>query len=81
MRAAVRRDKAFRVLESTEPALARAFLGELGALAAREVDTLAGAALMRSWRSLHRFLALLMIVSVSLHIGVAWYYGFRWIFR
>ena len=41
----------------------------------------AGAALMRSWRSLHRFLAILMIVSVSVHIGVAWFYGFRWIFE
>jgi hypothetical protein len=36
--------------------------------------------MMRSWRSLHRFLAILLIVSVVLHIGVAWYYGFRWIF-
>jgi hypothetical protein len=81
MRSAARADKAFRVLENTEPRLAHAFLRELGGLAAAEVDTLAGAALMRSWRSLHRFLALLMLVSVSLHIGVAWYYGFRWIFH
>jgi hypothetical protein len=36
--------------------------------------------MMRSWRSLHRFLAIMMLVSVSVHIGVAWYYGFRWIF-
>ena len=61
--------------------LARAFFVELGDLAAAEVDTHAGAALMRSWRSLHRFLAILMIVSVSVHIGVAWFYGFRWIFE
>jgi hypothetical protein len=81
MRSAARDDKAFRVLENTEPRLAHAFLTELGGLAAAEVDTLAGAALMRSWRSLHRLLALLMLVSVSLHIGVAWYYGFRWIFH
>jgi hypothetical protein len=80
MREAARADKLFRVLKRTEPALARAFLVELGELAAKEVDTNAGAAMMRSWRSLHRFLAILLIVSVLLHIGVAWYYGFRWIF-
>jgi hypothetical protein len=77
---AARGDKLFRVLQNTEPRLARAFVDELGELAAAEVDTHAGAALLRSWRSLHRFLAILMLVSVSLHIGVAWYYGFRWIF-
>jgi hypothetical protein len=80
VRAAARGDKLFRVLGRTEPALARAFLRELGELAAKEVDTNAGAAIMRSWRSFHRFLAILLIVSVVLHIGVAWYYGFRWIF-
>jgi len=77
---AVRSDIIFRQLEDVDPRLARAFVTELGDLAASEVDTLAGAALVRSWRSLHRFLAILMLVSVSLHIAVAWYYGFRWIF-
>ena len=77
---ALRGDKTFRVLENQEPRLARAFVAELADLAAAEVDTLAGASLMRSWRSLHRFLAILMLLSVSLHIAVAWYYGFRWIF-
>ncbi|HZU84228.1 MAG TPA: hypothetical protein VE987_14965 [Polyangiaceae bacterium] len=81
LRAAARRDKTVRVLERTEPALARAFFAELADLAAGEVDAHAAAALMRSWRSLHRFLAVLMIVSVTVHIGVAWYYGFRWIFE
>jgi hypothetical protein len=81
LRKAARRDKMVRVLERTEPALARAFVTELGVLASREVDSHAGAALMRSWRSLHRFLAILMVVSVSVHIGVAWFYGFRWIFE
>jgi hypothetical protein len=78
---AARKDKMFRVLEHNDRRLARAFYEELGELAAGEVDTQVGAALMRTWRSLHRFLALLMIVSVSLHIGVAWFYGFRWIFE
>jgi hypothetical protein len=79
--ASARGDKTFRVLQDTDPRLARAFIDELSELAAAEVDTLAGGALMRSWRSLHRFLAILMLVSVTLHIGVAWYYGFRWIFE
>jgi hypothetical protein len=38
------------------------------------------AALLRSWRGLHRFFALVMLVAVFLHAGVAWYYGYRWIF-
>jgi hypothetical protein len=80
MRRAARADKLFRVLKRTEPALARAFLVELSELAAKEVDAYAGAAMMRTWRSLHRFLAILLFVSVSLHVFVAWYYGFRWIF-
>ena len=73
-------DKTFRVLSKTDRALARALVAELAVLAAAEVDANAGSALMRSWRSLHRFLALLMVVSVTVHIGVAWFYGFRWIF-
>ncbi len=81
MLAAARVDRMFRVLENTDKRLARAHVTELGLLAAAEVDTQAGAAFMRSWRSLHRFLAILMLVSVSVHIGVAWYYGFRWIFE
>jgi hypothetical protein len=80
LRKAARADKIFRVLTRTEPALARAFLDELNGLVAKEVDTQVAASMMRSWRSLHRFLAILMVVSVSVHIGVAWFYGFRWIF-
>ena len=38
------------------------------------------AALLRSWRGLHRFFALLMLAAVLLHAGVAWHYGYRWIF-
>ncbi len=79
--AAAREDRMVRVLERTDPKLAKAFMVELGDLAAKEVDVNAGAAMMRSWRSLHRFLAILMVVSVSVHIGVAWFYGFRWIFE
>lgn len=80
VRKAAHSDKTFRVLLKTDPTLARALVAELAVLAAGEIDANAGTALMRSWRSLHRFLALLMIVSVTVHIGVAWFYGFRWIF-
>jgi len=38
------------------------------------------AALLRTWRGLHRFFALLMMVAVALHAAVAWHYGYRWIF-
>ena len=37
-------------------------------------------ALVRSWRGLHRFFALLMLATVGLHVGVAWHYGYRWWF-
>jgi hypothetical protein len=80
MEHAAREDKLFRVVARTDRALARDLVGELGDLAAAEIDTNAGAAMMRSWRSLHRFLAILMLLSVSVHIAVAWYFGFRWIF-
>jgi hypothetical protein len=80
LKVAVHGDKLFRVLRRTDPALAKAFLLELGDFAAKEVDTNAGAAMMRTWRSLHRFLAILLLVSVSVHVYVAWYYGFRWVF-
>jgi hypothetical protein len=78
---AAKSDKLFRVVARTDHALARDLVYDLSILAAGEVDTHAGAAVMRSWRSLHRFLAILMVVSVSVHIAVAWYFGFRWIFE
>lgn len=52
----------------------------VGKAASREVRSQAGAALLRSWRSLHRLFALTMLVTVGVHVGVAWYYGYRWIF-
>lgn len=60
---------------------ADAALGKVAAIAAaREVRAHAGTALLRSWRSLHRLFALTMLVTVGVHIGVAWHYGYRWIF-
>ncbi len=52
---------------------------EVVKLAAEPVRTYGAECLLRSWRSVHRFAALLMIVSVSVHIVVAWVLGFRWI--
>ena len=80
IRRTARTDKLFRAVAKADATLARDLVDELGDLAAAEVDTHAGRAVMGSWRSLHRFLAILMLVSVSVHIAVAWYYGFRWIF-
>ena len=58
----------------------RALGHHLGDLAAGEVRAVAAAAFLRSWRSLHRLFALLMLTTVVVHIGVAWHYGYRWIF-
>jgi hypothetical protein len=43
-----------------------------------EVRARAATALLRSWRSVHRLAALLMVCLVVLHIGIAWYYGVIW---
>lgn len=53
----------------------------LAAAAATEAGSSGKAALLRSWRGLHRFFALLMLASVLLHAGIAWYFGYRWIFE
>jgi hypothetical protein len=53
---------------------------ELYAASAADARASGVAALLRSWRALHRFFALLMLSAVLLHAGVAWYYGYRWIF-
>jgi len=54
--------------------------GELYAASAADARSSGVAALLRSWRAMHRFFALLMLAAVLLHAGVAWYYGYRWIF-
>ena len=48
--------------------------------AAADARAPGAAALLRTWRGLHRFFAILMLLAVGLHIGVAWHYGYRWIF-
>lgn len=80
VRKAAREDVMVRALLKKDRRLARDLVGELADLAASEIDTVAGAAVMRSWRSMHRFMAILMVVSVAVHVGVAWFYGYRWLF-
>jgi hypothetical protein len=48
--------------------------------ATREVVAIMASSLLQSWRGLHRFLALILILLVPVHIAVAWVYGYRWIF-
>jgi len=58
----------------------RAVIRELEGAAAADARAAGVTALLRSWRGLHRFFALMMLAAVFLHAGVAWYYGYRWIF-
>jgi hypothetical protein len=48
--------------------------------AALEVRGEAAATLLCSWRSLHRFFALLMLMCVIVHVTMALRYGYHWIF-
>ncbi|MBX3226562.1 MAG: hypothetical protein KIT84_32115 [Labilithrix sp.] len=77
---AAARDPAIQMLIQIERERVVDLVAELGDLAASEIDSNAGAALMRSWRSVHGFMAILMVLSVTVHIWVAWAYGYRWIF-
>ena len=53
-------------------------LAECTRLYCAEVRATAATALLRSWRGVHRFSALLMVALVAMHIAIAWYYGFVW---
>jgi hypothetical protein len=55
-------------------------LAECTRIYVAEVRAAAASTVLRSWRGLHRFAALLMVLLVAMHIGVAWYYGFVWVF-
>lgn len=63
-----------------ELSLLRKPLAECTSFYTAEVRASAARALLESWRGLHRFAALLMVLLVGMHIAVAWYYGFVWIF-
>lgn len=70
----------YEIAHLTEVRLLGAKVAESAEIAAAEVRAVAQDALLRSWRGLHRFFALLLVVLVLVHIGVAWYMGYRWIF-
>ncbi len=77
-----RRTMIFAILSprsEMSPAL-RKVSAELSRAASAEARASGVSALLRSWRAIHRFFALLMLTAVVLHAGVAWYYGYRWIF-
>ena len=74
------RDPALQLLAQVEHERVIDLVTEMMDLAASEIDSNAGAALMRSWRGIHGFMAILMVLSVTVHIWVAWMYGYRWIF-
>ncbi|HTV25554.1 MAG TPA: hypothetical protein VMG12_42955 [Polyangiaceae bacterium] len=63
-----------------EVALLAKPIGDCTSIYLGEVRSAAAAALLRSWRGVHRYAALLMVLLVALHIGIAWYYGFVWVF-
>lgn len=82
-RAGRRRRKAIRALLPARKFLSRAqraAAAELVQAAVAEARADGVAAILRTWRGLHRFFALLMLAAVLLHGGIAWYYGYRWIF-
>jgi hypothetical protein len=77
-----------RVFDGTVREYAQLFGHELGQVRRRladcrsiyacEVRAAAADSLLRSWRSVHRLSALLMVLLVVMHIVIAWYYGFVW---
>jgi hypothetical protein len=87
LRAAGNRREALAVVIRNHPAVAAAadpalaqHIDEFLTLSAAELSSAGSAALLRSWRSLHRFFAILMLLTVVVHIAVAWHYGYRWVF-
>lgn len=72
--------RAYEPNHQDEFQMLRARITETAALAAMVPRAVAYDHLMRSWRGLHRFFALLMIATMLVHVAVAWYYGYRWIF-
>ena len=83
-RAAIQRVARLAVARDPSMALAHnevypALVTETVSLAVQEVRSVAATALLRTWRSLHRFLAIMMMTTVFVHIATAWSYGYRWI--
>lgn len=70
----------FELSHLTEVRLLGARVHEAAEIAAAEVRATAAEWLLKSWRGVHRFAAILLVVLVIIHIAVAWYLGYRWIF-
>lgn len=70
----------YAAIHPAEFSLLRGQIGETAALAANVTRAVAYDYLMRSWRAFHRVFALLMLALLVVHVAVAWYYGYRWIF-
>ena len=67
-------------VDASDQAMLRRVTKVSAAAARDEVRAEAAVAVLRVWRRLHRFFAILMLLAVSVHIGVAWHFGYRWIF-
>ena len=67
-------------LDDVDAAIGKRVAKEAARAARDEVRAEAATSVLRVWRRIHRFFAILMLMLVSVHIGVAWYYGYRWIF-
>lgn len=52
----------------------------LARAAALEAYGVAADAMLRAWRPVHRLFAIIMILTVLTHIGVAWFFGYADIF-
>jgi hypothetical protein len=70
----------YQAFHPDEYLLLKAHIAETANLAANVSRAVSYDYLMRSWRGFHRFFALLMLAMLFVHVGVAWYYGYRWIF-
>jgi hypothetical protein len=89
-RTARHRRQAIRFVAESAPAMSwmdgkgardvRAASRQVERAAALEVRGEAAATLLSSWRSLHRFFALLMLMCVIVHVTMALRYGYHWIF-
>ncbi len=68
-----------RAFDGNEYALFHRMEARAVRLAGRGATAAGASALLRTWRGLHRLLAIVMLLTVPVHIGVAWLYGYRWI--
>lgn len=68
-----------RVLSRKEQRQFRKAKRAVRTYATQQVVSIGAVSLLQSWRGLHRGLALLLVLLVPVHIGVAWVYGYRWI--